>query len=208
MSAIGWPERLLAALGLPTTQQNIVFIRLWEQAEGTRAKNNPLATTQPAPGATEFNAAKVKNYPTEQTGLIATVQTLRNGRYNAVLEALRVSDTKAAARAVVDSPWGTGEHLLRLVGDTEGNAIPQGVTGGAATAVTAGAVDAVKDVGDLIAVLTNQGTWLRVVFVVGGVAAVIGGVVLLRAETVVGAAKSVGKAVPGAVAGRAVAAVA
>lgn len=200
VSAIGWPERLLAALGLPTTEANIVFIRKWEQAEGSKARHNPLATTQKAPGATDFNSVGVKNYNTEQTGLIATVQTLKNGRYDAVLDALRKSDPVAAANAVVASPWGTGKQLVTLVDPANGTAEPQGVTGGIAT----GVVNEAKSVGDLIGVLTNQGTWLRVVQVAAGVGAVGLGLLLLNKNTVTKAVSAVGGAVPGAVAGKAV----
>ena len=210
MASLNWSERLLAALGLPTTQRNIVFINHWQQAEGSKASYNPLATTQPAAGATNFNSVGVKNYTTEAQGLDATVKTLQNGRYGAVLEALRVSDTKAAARAVVASPWGTGKQLLALEGDAEGNAEGQGVTGGVVLGpggIVPQAADAVKSVGDVLNILTDQGTWLRVLYVVGGLAAVVGGVVLLRAETVVKAGKAVSGAVPSVVAGKAVSAI-
>lgn len=209
-----WARQLLAALGLPMTRNNETFLMLWAQAEGGfrqgAAHWNPLNTTQPAAGATDYNSVGVKNYPSERAGIAATAATLNNGRYGAVLDALRRSDIKAAAKAVVASPWGTKPHpLLDLVGETtDGNAVGQGITGGAATGIADGAVDAVKTVGDLIAVLTNQGTWVRVLYVVGGLGLVVGGFVLI-VKTGAGskAGGAVAGAVPGAVATKVVTAV-
>lgn len=208
MSANDWPGRLLAGIGAPVTRGNMVFIRLWEQAEGSKARWNPLATSLPAPGATDFNSHGVKHYPSEQVGLDATITTLRHPRYTAVVEALKSGDANAAARAVVESKWGTGPVLLDLVADAGGNAVgdairPGDVAGGIGN-VVGGAVEGVKSVGDLVNALQDGKTWLRVLQVVGGLAAVAGGLVLLQSSTVKKAASAVGGAVPGVVAGKAV----
>lgn len=58
------------------TLETFVAVTAWQQAEGTTAAFNPLATSQEMPGATDFNSHHVKNYPDRQTGLLATVQTL------------------------------------------------------------------------------------------------------------------------------------
>ena len=109
---------LLAALGLPPTTSNLRAINAWAQAEGTRAANNPLATTQRMEGATNFNSVGVKNYTSYEQGVAATAKTLRNGRYDNVLAAFKAGNSaKAVGSAVAASPWGTGQGLLRVLGD-------------------------------------------------------------------------------------------
>jgi hypothetical protein len=112
-----WANDLLSALGMPRTAANIKAITAWVAAEGTKAGNNPLATTQVMPGATAFNSVGVRNYSSYNEGLAATVRTLRNGRYGNILSALATgTDSVAVAQAVADSPWGTGEGVLRRLG--------------------------------------------------------------------------------------------
>ncbi|MCZ7525879.1 MAG: hypothetical protein M5U14_05495 [Acidimicrobiia bacterium] len=107
---------LLARLGMPATTENVRAVVAWARAEGTSAAFNPLATTQGMPGATDFNAVGVKSYASYRDGLDATVRTLRNGRYDEVLAALRDgTSAEAVARAVAASPWGTGEGVLRVL---------------------------------------------------------------------------------------------
>ena len=67
------------------------------------------------PGATVFNSVGVKAYTSWKQGLQATVITLRNGYYEAILAALRRGDdASAVAAAVGASPWGTG-NFSRLL---------------------------------------------------------------------------------------------
>lgn len=89
----------------------------WELAEsGMRkcdgtdgAEWNPYNTTQPWPGATDFNSVHVKNYPTYVEGVQATVKTLTNGFYVDLLATMRRDDVTAqeVANAIAASPWGT-----------------------------------------------------------------------------------------------------
>jgi hypothetical protein len=112
-----WASDLLARLGMPKTSENVRALSAWAQAEGTSAKFNPLATTQRAPGATNFNSVGVKNFVSYEQGLDATVQTLKNGRYGAILDALKAGNSATAVgRAVEASPWGTGGLMLRVLG--------------------------------------------------------------------------------------------
>jgi len=111
-----WATDVLTALGMPVTQQNMTAMTAWAKAEGTAAAFNPIATTQSAAGATNFNSVGVKNYTTYGDGVAATVKTLTNGRYGNILAALSAgNDAEAVARAVADSPWGTGEGVLRVL---------------------------------------------------------------------------------------------
>jgi hypothetical protein len=114
---VQFAHSLLHALGAPDTAENVRAITAWAAAEGTRAANNPLATTQRWPGATPFNAVGVESYATPDDGVAATAATLRNGRYDAILAALARGDSAiAVAQAVAASPWGTGDGVLRRLG--------------------------------------------------------------------------------------------
>ena len=43
---VQWAKDFLTKLGVPVTGSNVQAITAWEQAEGTKAAFNPLATTQ------------------------------------------------------------------------------------------------------------------------------------------------------------------
>ena len=91
------------------------------RAEGGTAANNPWNTTEPWPGATDYNSAGVKNYRTGSDGIRATLATLRNGHYNGMCRDYR-SPGKLTARQIVGrnrseyGTWGTGaDNILRLL---------------------------------------------------------------------------------------------
>jgi peptidoglycan hydrolase CwlO-like protein len=114
---ITWAQALLVRLGAPATTQNLVAVTAWEMAEGghwyNTASYNPLNTTMPEPGATSMNSVGVKAYVSWQQGFVATIATLRNGRYGPILAALaRGHDAQAVVDAVAASPWGT--HSISL----------------------------------------------------------------------------------------------
>lgn len=89
-------------------------------AEGGTARYNPLNTTEPWPGATDYNDAGVKNYPTGADGIEATYLTLTNGHYNGIVRDMR---THLSARQMVErnasefDVWGTGSKLILEVLD-------------------------------------------------------------------------------------------
>lgn len=105
-----WAHDFLTKLGMPVTTENMRAMKAWQQAEGTAARFNPLATTQGGfAGATNFNSVGVKNYTNYADGLAANVKVIQNGKYPNVLAALRSgNDAMAVARAIKQSPWGTG----------------------------------------------------------------------------------------------------
>ena len=108
-----WAHALLRADGLPRTGCNIAAITAWERAEGghwhNTARYNPLDTEQQEPGSRSMNSVGVQAYTSWKQGLRATVTTLNNGNYGAVLSALQSgSNAQAVANAVGASPWGTG----------------------------------------------------------------------------------------------------
>ncbi|HEY5387860.1 MAG TPA: hypothetical protein VIL79_08150 [Thermoleophilia bacterium] len=113
ITQVTWAQAFLKSLGVPMTADNVAAIVAWEMAEGGHWYNtayyNPLNTTQSMPGATVFNSVGVKAYTSWMQGLKASVITIRNGYYGAILDALRRgNDAQAVADAVAASPWGTG----------------------------------------------------------------------------------------------------
>lgn len=117
----GWQQAVLRRIGAPVTPNNVRALNAWQAAEGGDARFNPLNTTQPMPGATDYNPVGVKNYVTPNQGTGATVKTLLNGRYDHIVTGLRKNSSPVeVARAVAASPWGTGEGVLRVLGATGG----------------------------------------------------------------------------------------
>lgn len=98
---------LLGALGIEPNAQNINGLVSAMVAENCSASFNPLATTEPWAGDSNYNSAGVRNYATLQDGIDATKATLTNGLYNPVLTALRGGTANIIAQAWVRSPWGT-----------------------------------------------------------------------------------------------------
>jgi len=114
---VQWAKDFLTRLGAPVTEANVQAITAWEQAEGTKASYNPLATTQGGfAGETQFNSVGVKNYVSYQDGLDANVKVINNGLYANILAALQQgNDPMAVAKAIAASPWGTGRGVERVL---------------------------------------------------------------------------------------------
>lgn len=105
----GWASEFLRRLDAPVTTDTVQLVIAWIDGEGTRARYNPLATTQWAPGATIFNSHKVRNYPDLETGFLATLDTITNGRYDTIVAGLRAGDVNAALSDSKEwTTWGTG----------------------------------------------------------------------------------------------------
>ena len=107
---------LLDALGATHNDQNAWALISWMQAEGGNALWNPLNTTRDAPGAWDYNWVHVKNYPTYETGIAATVATLRQQNFITIKNRL-ISGARArrTLRAVENSDWGTGGLALAVL---------------------------------------------------------------------------------------------
>ncbi len=114
---VQWARDFLTKLGKPISAENVRALTAWQKAEGTAAHFNPLATTQGGyAGETRFNSVGVKNYASYQDGLNANVQALTNGLYSNILSALtQGNDANAVARAIANSPWGTGSLVERVL---------------------------------------------------------------------------------------------
>ena len=105
-----WAALLLSSLGAPQCQDNLTVLVAWQVAEGTAAAYNPLATTHDMPGATAFNSVGVRNFPSVEVGLQATVETLRlpvaSYGYGAILYDLgHCAPATTTAMAINASSW-------------------------------------------------------------------------------------------------------
>ncbi len=108
-----WASLLLNRLSAPGCEENLIVVVSWETAEGTAAAYNPLATTHDMPGATTFNSAGVKNYPSLGVGVQATIDTVNWGAsahgYGAILNDLRnCAPAETTAMAINASDWCRG----------------------------------------------------------------------------------------------------
>jgi hypothetical protein len=112
--AVARARAILAGLGAPQTPGGIVILVAWQACEGGPAsRHNPLNTTLPVPGSYPINAAGVQQYPGEQAGIAATVDTLRNGLYPGIVAALSAGDVAAfLANPQEITRWGTDYGCL------------------------------------------------------------------------------------------------
>lgn len=119
-------EKLLENLGAPVSDENLKFLYAWRQAEGKAGNYNPFNTTHGMPGATNFNTVGVKNYRTMEDGMVATIKTLKNGRYDCIVNGLR-DDIGASNIAMCKSlkTWGTGTLVYKVVKGYESGASPK-----------------------------------------------------------------------------------
>ena len=112
-------EGILKSLGTTVTPEKMKFLKAWRQAEGAKARNNPFNTTKdmPVDGVTNYNSVGVKNYPTRQVGLEATVKTLQLPYYQELLAKLKNDNITAEEIADTDdlSTWGTGELVSKVL---------------------------------------------------------------------------------------------
>jgi hypothetical protein len=113
----GWAVDFLEYAGWAFSQEKQIALVAQASKENTHAVNNPLATTEDAPGATDHNAAGVKNYPSYNAGLAATLATFRNGHYPQLVAILEDPAGGSAAQYAVNielNAWGTGNCLAEV----------------------------------------------------------------------------------------------
>jgi peptidoglycan hydrolase-like protein with peptidoglycan-binding domain len=119
-------QKILESLGAPISEENMKFMIAWRQAEGSGGKFNPFNTTQNMSGAISINSHGVKSYRTLEDGIVATIKTLRNGRYNCIVNGL-VNDIGAENIARCESlkTWGTGDLVSRVIAGYNSGAKPK-----------------------------------------------------------------------------------
>lgn len=108
--------KLLENLGAPISEENLKFLYAWRQSEGKAGRFNPFNTTWSLPGSTNFNSVGVKNYQSLEDGMVATIKTLKNGRYNCIVDGLK-NDIGATNIAKCESlkTWGTGDLVSKVL---------------------------------------------------------------------------------------------
>lgn len=110
-------KAVLAGIGATVTPEKMKFLKAWRQAEGGKANYNPFNTTKSAPGATDYNSVGVKEYPDRQTGLEATINTLKLSYYKDLVS--RLLNDSSSAEQIASSPdlktWGTGSGVERVL---------------------------------------------------------------------------------------------
>lgn len=118
--------KLLENLGAPITDENMKFMYAWRQAEGKGGTYNPFNTTWNMPNSTVMNSHGVRNYASMEDGLVATVKTLRNGRYECIVNGLK-NDISASNIARCESlkTWGTGDLVAKVVNSYNNGSNPK-----------------------------------------------------------------------------------
>jgi murein DD-endopeptidase MepM/ murein hydrolase activator NlpD len=79
-------KAILTCIGAPVTNENMLFMYAWRQAEGGVYRNNPFNTKKKFPNAT---GEGVKNYQTPQDGINATCETLKLSYYTCIVDGLK-----------------------------------------------------------------------------------------------------------------------
>lgn len=105
-----WAVWFLSAAHMPETDCDISAVKAWQGEEGTFGKfKNPLDTTEREPGSRSINSVNVQQFVSFAQGIHATVVTLYNGRYPAVIAALRAGNNAERIARAVWGPhvWGT-----------------------------------------------------------------------------------------------------
>lgn len=93
-----WATSLLEAIGNILPREEVLrFVIGWtvEETRPPGARFNLLNTTEPWPGATNYNKVGVKNYRTYNDGIGANAKVLDNGLYPDLFRALRFNDASA-----------------------------------------------------------------------------------------------------------------
>src|SRR4051794_31933346 len=128
-----------------------------------------------------MNSVGVKAYTSWDQGFTATVDTLNNGRYGGILDALRSGSAMDVANAVAASPWGTGSLMRKLLGsggsDTSkpSSGPTSAVTGGADGPTQAGLLTQIPGVSGIASGISKDvyKITLTGAFVVGGIGLVV-----------------------------------
>ena len=118
--------KLLENLGAPITDENMKFMYAWRQAEGRGGIYNPFNTTWNLPNSTTMNSAGVRNYASLEDGMVATIKTLKNSRYDCIVNGLK-NDIGASNIATCESlkTWGTGDLVAKVVNSYNNGASPK-----------------------------------------------------------------------------------
>lgn len=110
---------ILKGIGARETPEKMKFLKAWRQAEGGQADYNPFNTTKnlKVSGIKNYNSDGVKEYPNPETGVAATVATLKLPYYKNLLAMLK--DDSITAQQLASSPdlntWGTEDGVAKVL---------------------------------------------------------------------------------------------
>lgn len=113
-----WSKMLANALGNQVPDDDTIkWIAAWTAQENTKARYNPLATTQKWDGATDFNTVGVKNYPSPEIGIQATVKTLSYSfdGYQDIRDGIRTNNPEQAMDGLFKAPWGSNATSVQRI---------------------------------------------------------------------------------------------
>lgn len=111
----------LTALGFVHHPASVNLLAAWSRCEKPAGDtawqwNNPLNTTMSCCGGVSVNPVGVKQYPTREAGVEATVRTLRLSFYPRLRAALQQGDAAAFFAASEEiGTWGTRPDCIRSV---------------------------------------------------------------------------------------------
>lgn len=111
-------KKILSGIGAPITKENMKFFYAWRQSEGAKSTYNPFNTTQPYNNASKYNSVGVRNYKSESDGINATVKTLKNGRYDCIVDGLKnnIGAKKISTKCLSQlKTWGTGGLIQKVL---------------------------------------------------------------------------------------------
>lgn len=206
-----WAQMILNTLGATDSQNGEVALVCWMVKEGSTSggSSNPLNTKEPWPKAKQLPNG-VYAYDSDNDGLAATVKTLKNGHYDAIVHALRTdTDYVTTCRYIDSSVWGTKGAYTVAVGvkasggadgaiykayakrqvPTTGHSVFSGVpvVGGVVSAAESTA-SALGSIGDFVGKLTDPHVWYRVGQVLFGAILIALGFYAIARNTSVGSA--------------------
>jgi len=115
-------KKILEGIGAPWNTKTKLMMYSWRRAEGGPCKNNPFNSMMSLPDVKTSccNSVCVKNYPTSQDGIKATIQTLINGKgtiynYDGIIDGLKNSNTSQFIEGLRNSKWGTNTDLVETI---------------------------------------------------------------------------------------------
>lgn len=193
-------------LGIANRPAARKFLQAWAGAEGTKARNNPLATTLQLPGSAPFasNPDGVQEYPTPELGAEATARTIQG--YPSLLGVLKGSQSPFSPPVFSALNTWSGQRdkgaamtpyvrnvILAFQGNPSGKSAADigsfdlGDAASAAAGAASGALDAALAIPRFLAKLVDPHNLLRAGQILAGATLVLTGVVLLARQVALAA---------------------
>ena len=118
---IDFYTQVLKGIKAEPTTENLKFFYAWREAESETATWNPFSTTQKVVGNTNYDknikGVPVKNYPSKDVGIKATVAALNQSSYNKIVGGLQKNIGAGKISEFVDEleTWGTGADISTVL---------------------------------------------------------------------------------------------